>query len=387
MNPVVHVDPIGTILFPLVGMLFAAAGTRRAADRLGEAGAVLGAQPVAAAARRDPDRAGRSGQQPAAGDRRLGPIRCRGRRAGFRPISSAGRTGPLLGVLARRPVHQPRPGDLQPDPDPAARWRQGAVEPAAAAVRASPSTSSPASTASSLLYALLLTGVAGADRAAAHQPPRVPAAVVVKKRVVSGMRPTGKLHLGHLVGALRNWVELQDQFDCFYFVADWHALTSEYADTKEITASALDNAADWIAAGARSGEEHAVHPVAGAGARRAAPAAVDDRADAVARARPDLQGAAGAGHRSRPRHLRLPRLPAAADRGHRHLQRARGAGGRGPGAAPRAVARDRAPLQRALRRGLRRAAADAHPVRAPARRRQPQDEQELPQRHQPLRHP
>ncbi|MFI5076225.1 MAG: tryptophan--tRNA ligase [Vicinamibacteria bacterium] len=71
----------------------------------------------------------------------------------------------------------------------------------------------------------------------------------MKKRVVSGMRPTGKLHLGHLVGALRNWVELQDQFDCFYFVADWHALTSEYADTKEITASALDNAADWIAAG------------------------------------------------------------------------------------------------------------------------------------------
>ena len=63
------------------------------------------------------------------------------------------------------------------------------------------------------------------------------------------MRPTGKLHLGHLVGALRNWVELQDAFDCFYFVADWHALTSEYADTTEITASALDNAADWIAAG------------------------------------------------------------------------------------------------------------------------------------------
>jgi tryptophanyl-tRNA synthetase len=63
------------------------------------------------------------------------------------------------------------------------------------------------------------------------------------------MRPTGKLHLGHLVGALRNWVELQDQFDCFYFVADWHALTSEYADTKEIMANGLDNAADWIAAG------------------------------------------------------------------------------------------------------------------------------------------
>jgi tryptophanyl-tRNA synthetase len=71
----------------------------------------------------------------------------------------------------------------------------------------------------------------------------------MKKRVVSGMRPTGKLHLGHLVGALQNWVKLQDEYDCFYFVADWHALTSGYADTSEITASAVDNIADWIGAG------------------------------------------------------------------------------------------------------------------------------------------
>ena len=63
------------------------------------------------------------------------------------------------------------------------------------------------------------------------------------------MRPTGKLHLGHLVGALHNWVPLQDQYDCFYFVADWHALTSEYADTSNITSHALDNVADWLAAG------------------------------------------------------------------------------------------------------------------------------------------
>jgi len=63
------------------------------------------------------------------------------------------------------------------------------------------------------------------------------------------MRPTGKLHLGHLVGALQNWVDLQAEYDCFYFVADWHALTSGYADTSQITAFALDNAADWIAAG------------------------------------------------------------------------------------------------------------------------------------------
>ena len=63
------------------------------------------------------------------------------------------------------------------------------------------------------------------------------------------MRPTGKLHLGHLVGALHNWVPLQTQYDCFYFVADWHALTSEYADTSNLTAYALDNIADWLAAG------------------------------------------------------------------------------------------------------------------------------------------
>ena len=73
--------------------------------------------------------------------------------------------------------------------------------------------------------------------------------VTPRARVVSGMRPTGKLHLGHLVGALRNWVDLQAQYDCFYFVADWHALTSGYADTSELTAYARDNAADWIAAG------------------------------------------------------------------------------------------------------------------------------------------
>ena len=63
------------------------------------------------------------------------------------------------------------------------------------------------------------------------------------------MRPTGRLHLGHLVGALGNWAALQDTYDCFYFVADWHALTSEYANTAGITASAFDNVVDWLAAG------------------------------------------------------------------------------------------------------------------------------------------
>ena len=63
------------------------------------------------------------------------------------------------------------------------------------------------------------------------------------------MRPTGRLHLGHLVGALSKWVTLQDAYDCFYFIADWHALTSDFADTSQVTEYAYDNIADWIGVG------------------------------------------------------------------------------------------------------------------------------------------
>jgi tryptophanyl-tRNA synthetase len=73
--------------------------------------------------------------------------------------------------------------------------------------------------------------------------------VTAKPRVVSGMRPTGRLHLGHLVGALSNWVPMQDTYDCFYFIADWHALTSDFADTSQLTGFTYDVVADWIGAG------------------------------------------------------------------------------------------------------------------------------------------
>jgi tryptophanyl-tRNA synthetase len=72
---------------------------------------------------------------------------------------------------------------------------------------------------------------------------------VTKQRVLSGMRPTGKLHLGHLVGALQNWVELQAKYDSYHCIVDWHALTTNYADTSEIVANGIDNAADWIGSG------------------------------------------------------------------------------------------------------------------------------------------
>src|SRR3981189_2536368 len=65
------------------------------------------------------------------------------------------------------------------------------------------------------------------------------------------MRPTGRLHIGHYFGALQNWVRLQNDpsYDCFYFVADWHALTSDFADTAGLTSYAYENVADWIRAG------------------------------------------------------------------------------------------------------------------------------------------
>jgi len=71
----------------------------------------------------------------------------------------------------------------------------------------------------------------------------------MKKRILSGMRPTGKLHLGHLVGALDNWKKLQDDYECFFMLADWHALMSEYQNPKELKNNLLDNLADWLACG------------------------------------------------------------------------------------------------------------------------------------------
>jgi len=73
-------------------------------------------------------------------------------------------------------------------------------------------------------------------------------------RVLSGMRPTGRLHLGHYHGVLKNWVELQHEYECFFFVADWHALTTHYEDPTIIPESVNDMVIDWLAAGVNQGE-------------------------------------------------------------------------------------------------------------------------------------
>jgi tryptophanyl-tRNA synthetase len=70
-----------------------------------------------------------------------------------------------------------------------------------------------------------------------------------KKRVLSGMRPTGKLHLGNYVGALENWVRMQEQYDCFFVIVDWHALTTDYADPSHLKENLVDVLLDWLAAG------------------------------------------------------------------------------------------------------------------------------------------
>lgn len=70
-----------------------------------------------------------------------------------------------------------------------------------------------------------------------------------KKKIVSGMRPTGKLHLGHYLGVIENWVKLQNEYDCYFFVADWHALTTKYDNTENLKRDVIDVAIDWLACG------------------------------------------------------------------------------------------------------------------------------------------
>jgi len=71
----------------------------------------------------------------------------------------------------------------------------------------------------------------------------------MKQTILSGIRPTGKLHLGHLVGALANWAKLQEEYRCFFMVADWHALMGEYEDPSRMPQNIVDNVADWLSAG------------------------------------------------------------------------------------------------------------------------------------------
>lgn len=69
------------------------------------------------------------------------------------------------------------------------------------------------------------------------------------QRIVSGMRSTGRLHLGHYLGVIQNWVKLQNEYDCYFFVADWHALTTKYDNTENLRQDVIDVVIDWLASG------------------------------------------------------------------------------------------------------------------------------------------
>ena len=76
----------------------------------------------------------------------------------------------------------------------------------------------------------------------------------MKKRIMSGMRPTGKLHLGHYLGVIDNWVKLQNEYECYYQVADWHALTTKYDNTEDLKQNVIDIVSDWLACGIDPGK-------------------------------------------------------------------------------------------------------------------------------------
>ena len=152
-------------------------------------------------------------------------------------------------------------------------------------------------------------------------------AVPQGKRVLSGMRPTGALHLGNYYGALRNWVELQYQYECYFFIADWHALTTGYEDTAGLPQAIHEVLIDWLAAGLNPGV-----------ATLFVQSHVPEHAELhlllsmitpfeLARARADLQGSAGAAQGKGPRNLRFSRLPAAAERRYPALSAELRAGG------------------------------------------------------------
>jgi tryptophanyl-tRNA synthetase len=147
------------------------------------------------------------------------------------------------------------------------------------------------------------------------------------ERVLSGMRPTGALHLGHYHGVLKNWVNLQHEYPCLFFVADWHALTTQYDNPLGIEKASMDMVVDWLAAGVDPNQatlfiqskvpEHAeLHLLLS----MMTPAG-------LAGARADLQGPAGKAGQQGSVDLRLPGLSAADERRYPDLPRRQGAGG------------------------------------------------------------
>ncbi len=102
------------------------------------------------------------------------------------------------------------------------------------------------------------------------------------------MQPSGLMHLGNYLGALENWKALQEQYDCYFFVADWHALSTNYADTSRIRTFVREMLIDWLAGGIDPERSDDLHPVPDSGTCHPPPLARDDDTHLVARTQPDL---------------------------------------------------------------------------------------------------
>ncbi len=164
-------------------------------------------------------------------------------------------------------------------------------------------------------------------------------------RVLSGMRPTGRLHLGHYHGVLKNWLRLQNEYECLFFVADWHALTTHYDTPQAIEDNVRDMVVDWLAAGVDPAQatlfvqsrviEHAelhllLSMMTPLGWLERVPT-YKDQQEKLSEKDLSTYGFLGYPLLQSRRHPDLPRQP--------------GAGGRGPGAAHRIHPRDLSPLQ------------------------------------------
>jgi hypothetical protein len=174
-------------------------------------------------------------------------------------------------------------------------------------------------------------------------------AVTSRRRVLSGMRPTGAMHLGHWHGALKNWVQLQDRYECFYFAADWHALTTHYEEREVIESSVYDMVTDWLAAGldpdkvtlfvqSRLPEHAELFTLLAMGTPLGWLERMPTYKDQIERLKDRDLATYG-----------LPRLSAPAGRRHPDLQGGLRSRRRRPGAARRDHARGSAPLQPPLR--------------------------------------
>ena len=159
---------------------------------------------------------------------------------------------------------------------------------------------------------------------------------MTKERILSGMRSSGTLHLGNLLGALQNWVQLQKDYEAFYFIADWHALTTGYADTAQIRTWVREIAIDYLSAGLDPDEsvlfiqsqvpEHAeLHLLLS----MLTPLAWLERVPTFKEQQQELKD-------RDPQHLWVSGLSAVANRGHHYLQGRLGTGGRRSGVSRRA---------------------------------------------------